>query len=236
MAVPRGVLLVLIGVTVWASASSWAGIFQAAGDVDAASEQADGRQLFDIPAQPLMTALRRYSEQTGVSVMFDDSLVRDRQSPGVRGVYSPEAALRQLLQDTGLAARYASPLAFTLMANETTTLAHASTVPSQDLSDRFAARLQVALLNALCADELTYPGRYRLALQLWLDAAGQVSRTRLLGSTTQPRRDQRIEQLAAALHVNEVPASLPQPITIVLQQRPQDHPFDCRRYRDTEAP
>ena len=40
------------------------------------------RYAVDIPAQALMTALRAYSERTGVSVLFDDSLVRNRRSPG----------------------------------------------------------------------------------------------------------------------------------------------------------
>jgi len=233
MAVPRGVL-VWIGCTMLASTPCVAEIFQADVSQDVSdAAMADERTNFDIPAQALMTALRAYSEQTGVAVLFDDSLVRNRRSPGVTGSYSAPDALQRLLDGTGLAAHYASPKAFTLMPDQTP--AAAANDPNDGVdavaSEHFAGRLQASLVRSLCSSERTHPGRYRLAMQLWLDASGAVTRTQLLSSTGNAARDTQIETLAAGLVVGEMPADMPQPVTILLVQRPAEHPFDCSPYQ-----
>jgi hypothetical protein len=236
MAVPRGVL-VLIGCTVLASTPCVAEIFQAevsqdVSDAAMASERSDERGSFDIPAQALMTALRTYSEQTGVSVLFDDSLVRNRRSPGVTGSYSAPDALQRLLDGTGLAAHYASPKAFTLMQDKTPAPAD---LPDDEVDaaavEHFAGRLQASLVRSLCGSERTHPGRYRLAMQLWLNTSGAVTRTQLLSSTGNAARDTQIETLAAGLVVGEMPVGTPQPITVLLLPRPDTNPFDCSPYR-----
>lgn len=220
-----------------ASTPCVAEIFQAevsqdVSDAAIASERSDERSSFDIPAQVLMTALRAYSEQTGVSVLFDDSLVRNRRSPGVSGSYSAPDALQKLLDGTGLAAHYASPKAFTLTPDKAPAAANE---PDEGVdaaaSEHFAGRLQASLVRSLCGSEQTHPGRYRLAMQLWLDATGTVIRTRLLSSTGNIARDAKVEALAAGVVVGEMPAEMPQPITILLVPRPAGHPFDCSPYQ-----
>jgi hypothetical protein len=233
MAVPRGVL-VWIGCTMLASTPCVAEIFQADVSQDVSdAAMADERTSFDIPAQALMTALRAYSEQTGVAVLFDDSLVRNRRSLGVTGTYSAPDALQRLLDGTGLAAHYASTKAFTLMPDQAPAAAANDSNDGADTvaSEHFAGRLQASLVRSLCSSERTHPGRYRLAMQLWLDATGAVTRTQLLSSTGNAARDTQIETLAAGLVVGEMPADMPQPITILLVQRPAEHPFDCSPYQ-----
>ncbi|MBO3274299.1 TonB-dependent receptor domain-containing protein [Pseudomonas schmalbachii] len=75
----------------------------------AVSAQGDGLQLaqaaergFDIPAMPLADALARFGLQSGLQVSVDANLVRDRNSPGVRGTMPPEQALQRLLTGTGI--------------------------------------------------------------------------------------------------------------------------------------
>jgi hypothetical protein len=141
--------------------------------------------------------------------------------------------LQRLLDDTGLAAHYASPKAFTLMPDQAP--ATAANEPNDDVDtvaqEHFAGRLQAGLVRSLCRSERTHPGRYRLAMQLWLDASGAVTRTQLLSSTGNAARDAQIEALAAGLVVDEMPADMPQPITILLLPRPAEHPFDCSPYQ-----
>jgi len=240
--VPRGVLA-LLGCTALVGTPCVAEIFQTGVQAEVSrhvpdtmeDERADERTEFDIPPQSLMTALRAYSVQTGVSVLFDDGMVRDLSSPGVTGNYSPHDALQQLLQGTGLAARYASPMAFTLMPDRSPISARSAPDPVDVAeSTRFAGRVQAGLERTLCGSALTRPGNYRLAMQLWLDASGRVTRTRLLGSTGNPARDARIELLLDGLILDGVPPGMPEPLTVLLTPRPLDHPFDCARFGQDE--
>ncbi|MFT3779968.1 MAG: TonB-dependent siderophore receptor [Ottowia sp.] len=64
---------------------------------------ADARS-YDIPAGPLGTVLKRFATESGVLLAATSELVQGRQSPGVRGSYSAQAALAALLAGTGLAA------------------------------------------------------------------------------------------------------------------------------------
>ncbi|MFT3804823.1 MAG: TonB-dependent receptor [Burkholderiaceae bacterium] len=60
---------------------------------------------FDIPAQPLADALRRFADQTGVQLVFSPGLTADRRSSALQGDYEPDQALRQLLRGSGLTLR-----------------------------------------------------------------------------------------------------------------------------------
>lgn len=60
---------------------------------------------FDIPAQPLIEALRLFSRQSGQQVLFNSEVGADRTARAVRGRLDHEQALRQLLAGTGLVAR-----------------------------------------------------------------------------------------------------------------------------------
>ena len=60
---------------------------------------------FDIPAQPLATAVTAFGQQSGLQVSTQASLVDGRTSSAVKGTISPLQALTQLLAGTGLSFR-----------------------------------------------------------------------------------------------------------------------------------
>lgn len=60
---------------------------------------------FDIPAQPLATALAAFGQQSGLQVSAQAPLIEGRTSSAVRGALSPMQALSQLLAGTGLTFR-----------------------------------------------------------------------------------------------------------------------------------
>ncbi|MBY6310574.1 TonB-dependent siderophore receptor [Alcaligenes faecalis] len=62
------------------------------------------QQNYRIPAGPLSTALARFASASGVLVAGAGELAKDRNSPGVSGTLSPQAALDALLAGTGLTA------------------------------------------------------------------------------------------------------------------------------------
>ena len=64
------------------------------------AEQASG--AIHIQAQSLGSALSQLGQQTSLQVFFSPDLVAGKQAPAVDGNLSPEQALRQLLQGSGL--------------------------------------------------------------------------------------------------------------------------------------
>jgi len=155
-------------------------------------------------------------------------------SPGARGEFTPEDALRRLLAGTGLRERYTSDKAFTLMpsvdANRDVT--GAASVPAvEERADSvvasYGAALQTAVEAALCRTPLTRPGEYRLALQVWVDGSGEVHRLRLLGSTGRAERDQAVESVLGGLRVDPPPPGLAQPLTLLLLPADASRPARC---------
>ncbi len=59
---------------------------------------------YDIPAGPLSQVLNLFSAEDGLFVSGHGDLSSGRQSPGVRGRYTPEAGMAALLTGTGLVA------------------------------------------------------------------------------------------------------------------------------------
>ena len=74
----------------------------------------DARQGFDIPAQDLRAALEAFDTATGISVLYGSDLAAGRRSSALRGRYAPDAALRLLLEGTGLIAQAVGDKAFVL--------------------------------------------------------------------------------------------------------------------------
>lgn len=73
----------------------------------ALAQQASAQQQvsFDIPAQPLSSALVVYGRQAGLQVSVDADAVRGIGAPAVRGALAPGAALDRLLGGSGLVYR-----------------------------------------------------------------------------------------------------------------------------------
>jgi hypothetical protein len=61
---------------------------------------------FDLPAQPLASALESYSVSSGWQVIYNGRLTAGRQSSAVKGDFTPGAALRMLLAGTSLIPQY----------------------------------------------------------------------------------------------------------------------------------
>ena len=69
---------------------------------DAAISNLETRQRFDIPAQPLDTALLAFSDQAHIQVLMWAGARSDTRSPGAVGGLRALDALRALLENTGL--------------------------------------------------------------------------------------------------------------------------------------
>lgn len=78
-----------------------------------------------IQAQPLGAALSQLAQQTSLQVFFSPQLVAGKQAPAVNGNLSPEQALRELLQGSGLNYQ---------LDGDAVTLTPAATVSASDAS------------------------------------------------------------------------------------------------------
>ena len=63
---------------------------------------------FDIAAGPLLQAFSRYSQITGIQLIYPSSVAQGLSSPGVAGDYTAREALAQLAAGTGLVLRMVS--------------------------------------------------------------------------------------------------------------------------------
>ena len=79
-----------------------AGAVMPALSAEAQTLETSRRVQFDIAAQPLVTALQRYSEQAKVQVTAPSELVRQIQVPALQGEYDVVQALHRILDGAGL--------------------------------------------------------------------------------------------------------------------------------------
>jgi hypothetical protein len=187
---------------------------------------------FDIPAQPLSQALELYSDATGWEVLYNSHLAEGRRSGAVQGTFTAEAALRLLLAGTGLAIRYTDLQSFVLVlapsAPPRPSPADAVAVASAATRLTYYGRIQESLRQALCRNDGARPGRYRIAVQFWIDATGGVERYRRLASTGWPETDGRIDRVLRDLRIGEPPpAGFAQPVTILVVPQTPDVTQGC---------
>lgn len=194
---------------------------------------------FDIPAQPLAAALDRYAELARRPALFRSELVAGRMSSGLHGRYTPELALQQLLQGTGLRAESstAGPAdGFVLVAAPSALSATEAVVNGQYegiaglVSDRqYPAVVQARIWQALCSQASTAPDSYRALLRFQLDANGRLRLVRLLQSSGNRARDAAVVKVLQALEVGTPPPDMmQQDLTMLILPAAQGGPR-CQR-------
>ncbi|BCA53921.1 Ferrichrome-iron receptor [Nitrospira sp. KM1] len=70
--------------------------------------------MFNIPSQPLSSALHSFADTTDWQVSIPSEIAADMSSPGVTGSLTPEQGLKSLLVGTGLTYRFVGPKIVTL--------------------------------------------------------------------------------------------------------------------------
>ena len=179
----------------------------------------DGPVNFDIPAQPLSKALYAFSAATGIEVLVDARQAAGRRSVDIRGLMTPRDALGVLLIGSKLVAQEFGPNTVTLKPTATAASGRSSGMPG-DGDIPYFADIQRAVQQALCGDSRTAPGRYRLALKLWIGPSGAVLRSKRLDSTGDDNLDEVLDAATQAIRIGRPPPpDLPQPVTLVISLR-----------------
>lgn len=173
--------------------------------------------MFDIPGQPLRRALEQYDTATGISVLYASDLADGRVSTPVHGSYAPDAALRRLIEGTGLTAWEVNDKAFVLRPGAPPAPSAASR-PFRPSS--YDALVQHKVYQALCAHMDSTIGNYRAALAVRIDAAGRIGQVALLDTTGDPARDAFMLNTLKGVMVGAPPADTSKPFVILILPRP----------------
>ncbi|WP_158240597.1 secretin and TonB N-terminal domain-containing protein [Telmatospirillum siberiense] len=175
---------------------------------------AEGQISFDLPAQPLASALEQYSVVSGLQVVYDGTLAEGHESTPVKGNFSPEVALRILLDGTGLSPRYMATDGFVLVPARPDP---AADTVSAAAGAQYYGRIQSRLEGALCANDRTRSGGYRIALGIWIAPSGVITRSALLGSSGDTSLDAVIDRMTRGLVIGAPPPpGFAQPVTLLV--------------------
>lgn len=211
----------------------------------AASAQDDGGRpasirFYDIPAQPLASALEAYGQAAGVQVLFESRSAAGRRSALLRGEFTADAALEQLLAGTNVKARYVGPNAITLEPP-----AHLHDLPpvhplasadisldplrvqalgdgdrEQELLQDYSDAVRNDIERALRRNARTRSGNYRIGVKLWVDGARRVERAQLFQSTGDSERDAAVSASLQGLLVSrDAPPHLSLPVRVLVVVR-----------------
>jgi hypothetical protein len=193
---------------------------------------------YEIGPQSLIDALEAFSNASGVQVLYDASLATGRNSPGVTGQQSPEAALEAILSGSGLRATFVRSNAvyiYPARATATTSPDGAAAggpspgavmalgtlhVDAPGLTighprfDSYAAALQIGVREALEKEPAARRGAWLVTAELDLGVDGRVRKARLIGSTGDGKVDAIIAKVLAATRLPPPPPDLPQPVKV----------------------
>lgn len=196
--------------------------------VAAAALNPGGAFDFDVPAQPLTSALERYAAIADRTVLFSDALVAGRMSAPVKGRYAAEAALAALLAGSGLVADNAGGKLQNTFVLKPAPANTAAPADGSGLDRSYDGLVQMRVWEALCTDRRTAPGNYRASLSLTVDHTGRLAPA-LIGSTGDAGRDQAVIAVLQRLQMDRSPpAGLRQPLVLVILPRGRIAGQACR--------
>lgn len=189
--------------------------------------------LFDIPAQPLVSALHAFGRRVGVQVLYESRAAVGRSSEAVQGRFTPDEALKRLLAGTDLEIRHARVDAVTLvpLTPPEADLPPISPLTDVDLSigelrvratakpndlerlSEYSEIVRAEIQRALLKNARTASGNYRAVVDLWIDPARTIRKAALLHPTGEDERDMAITKTLEGLTISRpTPADAPQPI------------------------
>jgi hypothetical protein len=177
-----------------------------------------GPVFYDIPAQPLASALDAYALTSGMQVLYETEMVTGRRSSQTKGRFDSDTALQNILTGSGLIARRTDVDAFIIIEAPADQVR--AWVPAAGSDTRFMGALQKSVLDALCRNFQARPGDYRIALELWIASTGIIQSGALIGSTGADLRDRAVISALQGLPVGVTPpAKLPQPFVLTIGPR-----------------
>ncbi|MEA3390824.1 TonB C-terminal domain-containing protein [Sphingopyxis indica] len=200
-----------------------------AGAAAAQTAPAMQERRYDIPAQPVAQAIAEFATVSGVNIIYRQSLAGARQSTPLSGVYAAPAALRHLLQGTGLSARFTGPNSAVIFVEgqppPTDRAGNAVTASPSALHldmaevraprlvgrrdpsayNHYAQRVQTEIFERLKRDG-AYEGRsFRIEIAVSVDPTGRIDEVRLMRGSSEPDWDARVRQILFGTLISSPP-------------------------------
>lgn len=177
---------------------------------------------FDIPPQPLASALVHYGDVTGKEALYKSGLVDGRVTGGVEGRLTPKAALRQLLVGTGVAERFVTESIFILEPFPESRPVQNSAVR------RYHTLVEEDVLKTLCRIGEAKPGQYRLVTVFWIASDGTVEDLLRVGTAGRAEIDQLIDRTLRGLRFREPPpVGFVQPVRLLFVPQSSHGRWGC---------
>jgi hypothetical protein len=173
---------------------------------------------FNIPAQPLSSALMAYGEASGFEIIYKTSLVERARSGEVTGFLMPSDALRILLDGTGYAAKTIEPGVFTIVQASTETI---DAVREPDVARRrrlepYFAMIQPLISKAFCHKHGMPIEAHEAVVQFWLGSNGVIARAEVLKNNGELADDQTPTTPLLGMQIPAPPTNMLQPVTMVV--------------------
>ncbi len=190
--------------------------------------------LFDIPAEPLVTALNDYSATAHLSLFYDGALAMGRKSSAIQGIFAPREALQRLLEGTGFIAGSTDAGTITVDLPDASLSQQLALVRSRTAGYApYLALIQASLRNALCANRATQSDADDILVRFQIGPSGLVAHADLLTSTGSRERDAIYTGLLERLDIGQPPPpSMPQPVTMMLLPRSSSRATGCKARND----
>jgi hypothetical protein len=169
--------------------------------------------LFEFDRQPLLQALENFSALTGISGLYDSSVIAGKMASPVYGELTDKEALDRLLEGTGLSAFYTDKQAFVLETKRALTASEPVTVTASKYYD---SMIQKAVRKVFCKHEDLANGNYRIAVRFYLDKKGQVYRPELLDASGDAQKNHMILQAMQQVNVGVGPAVISEPFYLLI--------------------
>jgi hypothetical protein len=198
----------------------------------AASAQATGSGAelqFDIPAQPLASSLKTYSAITNLELYYESSLMDGHRSPPIRGSFSPDVALRRLLEGTGFSVASFDRGTITILPPR-------PQVRGQELEaikgkaaafTPYFALIQAGLRSTFCRTPVIQTDLVELIVRLWIAPSGAVARADILSATGSDVRDRYAAAMRTLVIGEPPPQGMPQPVTLMVLPRTSRTAAEC---------
>jgi hypothetical protein len=121
----------------------------------------NSRSIFEIPPQPLPSALLRYTEQSGVHVTSSAGLIENKHSRGVAGHLNARDALLKLLEGTTLGFETIDGNSVVILPERTTLNPRPGEKRALSISEGGAAQVgELAVIGSLRFSDRLGPGEF----------------------------------------------------------------------------